>query len=196
MLINKLMSNQFPTYFQILIQNICLSTLIVRHDPGFPRGSVNGLVRAETPGRRMSNFHPCQHLRNLAFWSWVPLSVSPPLFSSYHTCSRSCPDWESRKGLGSGTCQLSPCLPLPPWNPWGWILITSCPPIYQLGFFPLSLPSFFWRLSQALLILSALVFPKSQLHQLLPLFLKSLITFSLHWLFPPLAINMLSSPSS
>lgn len=144
MLINKLMSNQFATYFQILIQNICLSSLIVCHDLGFPRGLVNGLVCAMTPGRRMSNFHPCQHLGNLAFWSRVPLSVSPLGFCSHLPYSRISLKLGGQKRSGrwilSALSLLSSAtLKLRGMN--SEYLSSDLPACF---FFPLSLPSFFF----------------------------------------------------
>lgn len=151
-----------------------------------------------TSGNR-STFHPWNHLRMLLS-NYRPLFVAPfpsPALLPLHL--------ENRKDLSHGACQLSPCFPSPDdLNHLGWILSTPCSLVHILGFnfFFFIFPFLTFTFLQAnrgtcgLLILTPFVFPKPLLHELFPLFLKSSITLSLHWLLPPLAINILRSPSS
>lgn len=154
----------------------------------FPIGLVNILVFARTISRNMSKFSPWNYLITGSFF------CLPSPASSLFT-------WENRKGLSHEGCQRSPCFPssdnlkTPRMNS-TYLLLSDL--LLGFLFFP-SLPSLVLQANPrtcGLLILSPFVSPKSLLHELFPLFLKSSITLSLHWLLPPLAINILRSPSS
>ena len=184
------MSNQCPSCFQILIQNIWFPPLIVHHGAGLP-------IVMTTPGH-VSMITPViiseVLLSDYGSLLVPPLHFLPPTLLAPGSHS----NWKNRKVLSNATCQLSPCFPsLLPWNHGDEFCLVLALWFTSLGFFFPPFLSFLCRLTLALVdsILSPFVSPKSLLHQLFPLFLKSSITLSLHWLLPPLATNILRSPS-
>lgn len=122
------MSNQCPSCFQILIQNIWFPSLTARHGAGLPTAMT-------TPGH-VSMITPViiseVLLSDYGSLLVPPLHFLPPTLLAPGSHSNR----KKRKVLSNATCQLSPCFPsLLPWNHGDEFCLVLALGFTSLGFF-------------------------------------------------------------